>query len=287
MRLLRTVCVAAALCTSTSGILAQVDGDPAGEQRRAVSASSSEFKASERKALSYLASKSFDENIRTPSLGAMSQDDFRQRVAAIMKPTTIAGVEPGDRGSSYDVIIQSGHYGRRSGAVGTAGRYVSEQALNAYINDHIARRLRTAGLKVLVLSADDYLRPTQEGTAFNGLKSKVFLAIHADGNVHPCSTGPSLAYASQSSMYAMHAIGYALSSALGYDYGDYNKDNFTANEAHYYMYKYVQAPRLAGLLEVGELTCPKSEDRIIQDADIVSGDVANALQFITTVSMPS
>lgn len=183
----------------------------------------------------------------------------------------IVGVALGDSGIVYDVILQPGHYGRKTGAIGTSGQRVLERALVAYITAGVARNLKDRHLSVLVISADNYT---------NNLRGKVFLAIHADGSTTPCSTGPSLAYGSHTSPYAMHAIGWALGSALGYTYENFKKDNFTANEAHYYMFNKLEAPTMKGLLEVGELTCPKMEDRLIEASNAMAGNIALALSFI-------
>jgi len=148
------------------------------------------------------------------------------------------------------------------------------------VTNVIAQSLRSDGDSVLVISADNYLLPTSRNAAFDGLRAKVFLAIHADGSVRPCSTGPSLGYQSDSSLLAMHTVGLGLAYALGYNYSDFNRDNFTANEARYYMFKQVEADRLAGLLEVGELTCPASEKQLITSSKLIGLNIARAVNFI-------
>ena len=145
--------------------------------------------------------------------------------------------------------------------------------------------LRESGYKVLVVSADKYLKPSYEGNSFRGLTGKVFLAIHADGSAVPCSTGPSLGYRSRSDLFAMHAIGWALGKALGYDYSDFNKDNFTVNEARYYMFEQIRADRITGLLEIGELTCGSKEKQLISSSDLIGSNVAEGIKYI--VNMPT
>ena len=78
----------------------------------------------------------------------------------------------------------------------------------------------------------------------------------------------------------MHAIGFGLARAYGYDYGDFRKDNFTVDEHHYYMFDKVSAPVLTGLLEVGELTCEASEQKLIGSANAISNNVASAIVYI-------
>ena len=174
------------------------------------------------------------------------------------------------------MILQPGRYGRPPdpGPVGTSGQLVSERAFVTYVTERIAKRLREDNDTVLIVSADKYLRPTSVNAPFNGLAAKVFLAIHADrGSMRPCSTGPSLGYKSESSLFAMHAIGWSLSAALGYRYADFSKDNYTVNEAKYYMFNKVKADRLTGLLEIGELTCTsfrKATDWCVRESAWVS-----------------
>ena len=63
--------------------------------------------------------------------------------------------------------------GRPPGKLGTEGHFVTERALVAYIADVAARRLRSEGLSVLVVSADKYPHPLPP--------AKVFLAISRRG----------------------------------------------------------------------------------------------------------
>jgi N-acetylmuramoyl-L-alanine amidase len=250
-----------------------------------ITASSTAFQESLTSSIEQLKKARFPDGLETPSLGATSNEDFQKAVVNIRAETPIPEVSEGKRGFKYDVILQPGHYGRTTGAVGTAGRLVSERALAAYVTNIAAQRLRSSGNSVLVVSADKYLRPTSKDGAFDGLRAKVFLAIHADGSVQPCSTGLSLAYQSQSSLLAMHAVGWALAAALGYSYSDFRKDNFTVNEAQYYMFRQVRADRLTGLLEIGELTCPATEKQLISFSDLIALNIARGVNFI--VQTPS
>jgi hypothetical protein len=250
-----------------------------------VTVSSEAFRNSLLPSLNKLDKLNFPDGLETPGLGSIPDDQFQRLVAEIRAETPIADVSVGKRGIKYDAILQPGHYGRTIGAVGTAGQFVSERALAAYLTDKIAMSLRSSGLSVLVISADNYLKPASSSGSYDGLQAKAFLAIHADGSRRPCSTGPSLAYQSNSSLLAMHAVGWSLAAALGYKYTDFNKDNFTANEAKYYMFEKVRTERLNGLLEVGELTCPASEKQLITNSKLIGGNVARAITFI--VQTPS
>jgi len=262
-----------------------------------IESSSEVFTESSTRSIETLRKARFGEELQTPSFGSVSDDAINHLKSEIAAETPITGVGTGSRGATYDVILQPGHYGRTTGAVGTHGSIVSERALAAYITGRIAQQLRAQNVNVLVVSADEYLKPSRGAVSFDGLKGKVFLAIHADGNPQPCKTGPSLGYAANSNPLAMHAVGWALGAALGYRYMDFKQarrplspdefrpDNFTANEAQYYMFRQVRADRLTGLLEIGELTCPESEKRLIASSQIIAADVARALIFLSSTQM--
>jgi N-acetylmuramoyl-L-alanine amidase len=263
----------AALCIAAPG-LAQEREEPI------LTVDSAAFNDGAESALAQLAARGFDQGLATPELGSLSTAQLSALAATIRLETPIPNVALGERGVVYDVILQPGHYGRTTGAVGTSGALVSERALVAYITGRVATDLRARGLNVLVVSADRHLRDDRNTQAFDGLKARVFLSIHADGSVQPCRTGPSLAYHGDNSILAMHAIGFGLSTALGYDYAVFMRDNFTANSANYYMFRRVEAEALTGLLEIGELTCPGTENDLIASSDKIATNVARALAFI-------
>jgi hypothetical protein len=245
-----------------------------------ITTSSDEFVAGTPAALNVLQKSNFEQGLETPGLAASSDQDFQRLVTEINAKPSMPGFGNGTAGIEYDVILQPGHYLRTSGRTGTMGKYVSEQALVAYITSIVAASLGRTGASVLVVSADNYLRPTRVGVEFNGLHSRVFLAIHADGSERPCTTGPSLGYQRPATALTMNFIGLGLADALGYDYASFRKANYTANEAKYYMFHEVRAGRLTGLLEVGELTCQTSERELISSAHAVGANVARAIDFI-------
>jgi hypothetical protein len=244
-----------------------------------IQTSSQEFVQGTVAALKVIQTSNFEEGVETPGLEASSNQDFQRLIDEINAKSPIAGVGRGDGSTNYDVILQPGHYLRTSGRTGTHGKFVSEQGLVAYITNIVASILRRTGESVLVVPADNYLHPTRFGADFNGLHSRVFLAIHADGSDQPCTTGPSLGYQKPATAIAMNFVALGLADALGYKYDDFRK-NFTANEADYYMFRQVRAARLMGLLEVGELTCEKSERALITSSHAVGANVARAVDFI-------
>jgi N-acetylmuramoyl-L-alanine amidase len=213
------------------------------------------------------------ENLGSSGFGSMPSGEFKALVALMKREAPIAGISTGASGTTYDVVIQPGHYGRQTGTVGTSGVLVSERALVAHIAREVAAGLSNSGLKVLLVPADGVP---------NGIKTKVFLAIHADGSVNQCKIGPSLAYSPGTSPHSMHAIGFALSRAFGYDYENFMKDNYTAAEAKYYMFEKMNTSIMEGLLEVGELTCADIEKRLIESSSVIGRNVAAAIQYIAT-----
>ncbi|UED34241.1 N-acetylmuramoyl-L-alanine amidase [Rhizobium ruizarguesonis] len=241
-----------------------------------ISSSSQEFVAAGDTDLAKLEASELSDALETGELAAMSPGEFDKLVAEIKAYRPIAGVDVGKTDVRYDIIVQPGHYLRTKGALGTSGKKVSEQQLVAYIVRVIATQLSAGGLKVLVVPADGVT---------TGLTSKVFLSVHADGSLNACKIGPSLSYQKNSSLMAMHAVGFALSRAFGYEYEDFMKDNYTVDEAKYYMFSKVNTEVMKGLLEVGELTCVDSENRLITTSTVVGKNVAAALKYIATAEL--
>lgn len=234
--------------------------------------SSGEFENAAKLDVKKLISGGFQDGLVSGSLGASSAEDSKVALQKVLGNWDSLANEPGDANIKYDVILQAGHYKRAKGNTGASGNKVSEQQLAAYLVKGVSDILKKdKKLKVLVLSADEYSP---------NLKSKIFLAVHADGSVKRCATGPSLSYQNSSSTLAMHAIGWGLSQALGYKYEQFRKDGFTVDAAHYYMYSKVDAPIMKGLLEVGEITCAIMEERLIVGADGIASNVARAITFV-------
>jgi N-acetylmuramoyl-L-alanine amidase len=190
--------------------------------------------------------------------------------ADIKSNVSIPNLGRGDPTKKYDAILQPGHYGRTSGATGGEGAQVTEQKLVAYIVANVAQYLIDLHSHILVIPADDFDK--------SGLNADVFLAIHADAAEKPCTTGPSLGYPKGANLLAMHSIGYALATAMGQTYSDFQKDNFTVNEYKYYAFQYIKTSGYSGLLEVGELTCPAKEKALIDRALLISRDLGIALK---------
>ncbi len=255
----------------TMSLLVAACGTAAAQEELSITKSSKEFVNAFDKEITRLEKSGFDKELQSGALGSKSNPEAAALLKKIKLVTKLVGHDMGNAELVYDVILQPGHYLRIKGATGAQGSSVSEQALVAYIVGEVARDLKAKNVNVLIVAADKYSP---------NLKAKVFLAVHADGNVNPCKTGPSMGYEKNTSMHAMHAIGWGLSQALGYTYSDFMKDNFTVNEARYYMFGKVKASAVKGILEIGEVSCPEQEENMIANADKIAANVARALRFV-------
>lgn len=210
-------------------------------------------------------------DLQSASFGAANSELFKANLEKIksFSPNNLITAH-GDSNIMYDLILQPGHFWRKSGATGTGGKYVYERNIVAFIVNEMAVMLTQSGLNVLVIEADKFNR--------GGLNAKAFLAIHADGNEKACATAPSMGYDDKSDLLGVHAIGYGLSQALGYSYEGFMRDGFTKALRNYYAFKHVQTQRFEGVLEIGELTCPEEEVLLIENAKTIANNIAVMLQ---------
>jgi hypothetical protein len=247
-------------CAIAGPALATDDGE-------VIADTTAQYNQSEQAAEEKLAQTSFFSKLQPFSFGAQvaTLEDLKG-------PVKIINMGPGDPKKTYDIIIQPGHYGRTTGRTGTSGPNISEQQLVAYIAAKIAGYLQGQKVNFLVIPADDFSK--------SGLKSQIFLAIHADGSDPPnqCKGGPSLGYAQGSSLLGMHTIGFALAASEGQTYADFMKDNFTVNEHHYYAFNFIAAKGYSGLLEVGVLSCPAIEKKLVATANLIAFNLGVALK---------
>lgn len=217
------------------------------------------------------------EELHSPVFGSAQNRAFSDNRAAIrnFKAQDLV-ISRGDVDIRYDVILQPGHFWRTSGATGTEGQHVSERNLVALIVKDTARLLRAEGHSVLVIGADGFNK--------EGLRTKVFLALHADGNDNPCSSAPSMGYDDDSDLLGVHSIGYGLSQALGYSYEQFMDDGFVPSLTNYYTFKHIRTSRFEGILELGELTCPDEEVLLVENALGIANNLAVMLSATVSVS---
>ena len=152
---------------------------------------------------------------------------------------------------NVDVVVQAGHEGRPAscapnhvhacniGASSAAGR---EILWTPVIADAMTVTLRAGGLRVARRPAD---YPQHD-------RARAAVFIHLDGSETPCASGASIGFPS--------ATPRAFVSAWEKAYGRYFPfrfvgENISSNEARYYGFHKVDAPRKL-LIEFGEITCP-------------------------------
>lgn len=265
----RVVLVAAILLSFCAFLTVSLAAED--DEMNVIKQTTGEFKQQDKQALTDVAQKTdFFRQVQPFGFGAKAAD-----AADVKSNVTMPNLARGDISKKYNIVLQPGHYLRKAGRLGTSGKIVSEQQLTAFITANIATNLidgdKDKKLQVLVISADDYDRP---------LNTDIFLSIHADGSEKPCTTGPSLGYGEGSSLLGMHALAFALATSLGQTYEDFQKDNFTTNLSGYYAFKAMKlSPKgFAGVLEVGELTCPDREKILIANSLLIAKNVSVALR---------
>ena len=218
----------------------------------------------------------FFDDLERGKLAASNDSAFKENLKAIDRfSKEELTVSSGNTSERYDVILQPGHFWRTSGITGTGGKLVYERNLVAYITKIAAEYLQNEGVKTLVIPADSYQ---------TGLRAKAFLAIHADGNEKSlssvegkCFTGPSMGYDDQSDLLGVHSVGYGLATALNKSYDQFMKDGFTRALREYYAFSDIITSRFEGVLEIGDLTCARDENLLIENADKVGRNIARML----------
>jgi N-acetylmuramoyl-L-alanine amidase len=178
--------------------------------------------------------------------------------------------EAGDLNTSYDLVLQPGHFPRTKGRTGGQGAYVSEQEYVAWIAQMMSSDLKKRGVNVVVIPADGYAKP---------LKSKIFLSLHTDAREVPCQIGPSVGYHKDSDATGMHGIALALALSLGVDPIKFMRDSYTPNLKGYYALKDMDTSLFQGVLEMSELTCPDQENLLLSHAKTLASNLAIATVF--------
>lgn len=101
----------------------------------------------------------------------------------------VADSGPSAAGSLKVVVIDPGHGGHDSGAVGPGGAVEKDIALN--LAKKLARRIEERlGCKVLLTRTEDVFIPLDERTAFaNSHRADIFISIHANAAVNRDANG--------------------------------------------------------------------------------------------------
>ena len=97
-----------------------------------------------------------------------------------------------------------------------------------------------------------------------------------------------MGYDDSSDLLGVHFVGFALSQAIGVaDYADWHKDNFSANLERYYSFKHVTTRSFEGILELGEITCPDTEQALLGNHSRISQNLAAALSTAVEITKNS
>lgn len=185
-------------------------------------------------------------------------------------------VRSGDTKQNYDLILQIGHFKRKTGKTGGSGRLVSEQQIAALVGVELLEKLASvrndgADIKTLLIGADN-ITP--------GLKTRIFLALHTDAAENSCAVGPSVGYHNKGDAKGMHGIAVALACTLRLkDAAQFMRDNYTKNLSDYYAYSQIDSEQFEGVLEMSELTCPSQENLLLERVDDLTTNLAVAIQF--------
>lgn len=172
-----------------------------------------------------------------------------------------------------DVVVQAGHFNRVRGATGAVGSYVTEQEVAGFVGYETVRLLRDAGISAELVDADPEI-----DTRFS---TKVFVALHLDASLSPCSTGPSFGYPrSLSSPSAIDPVAQSLAVSFDYKVTDFLRDNFSTSLQNYYMFAEIRATELEALIQIGDLSCRPQEVNMISNAALFSRNLTSAIGFL-------
>lgn len=107
---------------------------------------------------------------------------------SIPLPASADSPETGQVHKVLNIVIDPGHGGKASGAVGPDG--VKEKDVTLIVSLALAKRLRDKGYEVNLTRETDMFLPLQERTAFaNKLKADLFICIHANANEKTSTQG--------------------------------------------------------------------------------------------------
>ncbi len=225
--------------------------------------------------LELLLSSNLRKELGPPITHAFSEEDARFWAKKAKYAHAHAPVRRGDPKEKYDLILQIGHFPRKTGRTGGQGKMVSEQEMSALVAVSLIQRLsqlkvNNAPIKTLLIGADDF-NP--------GLKSKIFLALHTDSTEKGCLVGPSVGYQKIGDASGMHGIALALAITLDIDAQSFMKDNYTSGLSQYYAYASFNTDSFRGVLEMSELTCPTQEQKLLTRAANLATNLGTAIQF--------
>jgi N-acetylmuramoyl-L-alanine amidase len=115
-------------------------------------------------------------------LAALDDDPALRRIIEQLRAPAPRAAEEGGRGPVRRIVIDAGHGGHDTGAIGPTN--VREKDVVLAIARRLARRLRDAGFEVVLTRDDDRYLPLDRRTEIaNGSGADLLVSIHA--NAHP------------------------------------------------------------------------------------------------------
>lgn len=172
------------------------------------------------------------------------------RVAAAVLALLAAATLPA-RAEVVDVVVQAGHQGRpascaqfavRACNLGASGNGAAEIAWTPVVADTAAATLRRAGFRVVRRPADYAEHDV----------ARIAVFVHFDGAAPACASGASVGFPSGADRGMIERWERRYRAFFPFRFVG---ENFTTNEAGYYGFRKVDAPKQM-LIEFGELTCP-------------------------------
>ena len=159
----------------------------------------------------------------------------------------------------YDIIVQMGHSGRYTGATGTAG----EREFNEAVGHEIGELAKNAIPRFLLIPADPTIFP----------KTKLLLALHADGSNNKLAKGSSVGYPPTSNPDFAHVI--------HRNYGELShftqrKDNYTRGQSKYYLWRKIKSDYYC-LIELGFLTNVEQRTWLLSHTKEIASNLFNTI----------
>ena len=192
-------------------------------------------------------------------------------------------VQPSYLLKGVTIVVDPGHGGPDTGAIGATGSYEKNNTLAIGLN--LAGVLRSAGARVILTRSTDVTPAVgtysersdlQARTKMaNDLKANLFISIHNDSFSNPATSGTTTYYSSASPVVAQSkALADCIQSKLVTSIALTNRG---VKDANFYVIKNSKMP--AVLVEVGFISNP-AEEKLLKSTDFQSKAVSGIYQGI-------
>lgn len=218
-----------------------------------------------------------DSNMNVVIVGGMAvlTDQIRLIVEGTVPPTNLL--------SGMTIVVDPGHGGPDTGAIGPTGTY--EKTDNLAMGLDLATLLRSAGAHVILTRSTDITPATgtyselsdlQARTKIaNDMKADLFICIHSDSFSNPAAGGTTTYYSSDSPVSARSkALAASIQSEL---VKAINLNDRGVKDANFYVIKNTKMP--AVLIEVGFISNP-TEENLLKSPDFQNKAALGVFQGI-------